>query len=54
MSIVCITPVKHLDGVYELLEKYELGWTPKTDLQGLVKNMVESDISIVDPKGWVL
>ncbi len=32
--------------------KYELGWTPKTDLQGLVKNMVESDISIVDPKGW--
>ena len=34
--------------------KYELGWTPKTDLQGLVKNMVESDISIVDPKGWVL
>ena len=34
--------------------KYELGWTPKTDLQGLVKNMVESDISIVDPKGWVI
>ena len=32
--------------------KYELGWTPKTDLQGLVKNMVESDISIVDPKVW--
>ena len=23
MSIVCITPVKHLDGVYELLEQYD-------------------------------
>ena len=35
--------------------KYELGWTPKTNFkQGLVKNMVESDISIVDPKGWVI
>jgi len=32
--------------------KYELGWTPKTDLQGLVKNMVESDIALLDPKGW--
>ena len=31
--------------------KYELGWTPKTDLQGLVKNMVESDIALLDPKG---
>jgi len=32
--------------------KYELGWTPKTNLQGLVKNMVESDIALLDPKGW--
>ena len=32
--------------------EYELGWTPKTDLQGLVKNMVESDIALLDPKGW--
>jgi GDPmannose 4,6-dehydratase len=32
--------------------KYELGWTPKTDLKGLVKNMVESDIALLDPKGW--
>ena len=31
--------------------KYELGWTPKTNLQGLVKNMVESDIALLDPKG---
>ena len=32
--------------------KYELGWKPKTNLQGLVKNMVESDIALLDPKGW--
>ena len=32
--------------------KYELGWTPKTDFQKLVKNMVESDLAILDPKGW--
>ena len=33
-------------------EKYELGWTPKTDFQKLVKNMVESDVALLDPKGW--
>ena len=32
--------------------KYELGWTPKTDFQKLVKNMVESDLALLDPKGW--
>ncbi len=32
--------------------EYELGWKPKTNLQGLVKNMVESDIALLDPKGW--
>jgi len=31
--------------------EYELGWKPKTNLQGLVKNMVESDIALLDPKG---
>ena len=32
--------------------KYELGWTPKTDFKKLVKNMVESDLALLDPKGW--
>ena len=32
--------------------KYELGWKPKTDFQKLVKNMVESDLALLDPKGW--
>ncbi len=32
--------------------KYELGWTPKTDFQKLVKNMVESDLALLDPQGW--
>ena len=32
--------------------KYELGWTPKTDFKKLAKNMVESDLAILDPKGW--
>jgi GDPmannose 4,6-dehydratase len=32
--------------------KYELGWTPKTDFKKLVKNMVESDVALLDPKGW--
>ena len=32
--------------------KYELGWAPKTDFQKLVKNMVESDLALLDPKGW--
>jgi len=35
--------------------KYELGWTPKTDFQKLVKNMVENDMALVDPHGrWTL
>ncbi len=32
--------------------KYELGWTPKTDFKKLVKNMVEYDLALIDPKGW--
>ena len=32
--------------------KYELGWKPKTDFQKLVKNMVESDVALLDPQGW--
>jgi GDPmannose 4,6-dehydratase len=32
--------------------KYELGWKPKTDFKQLVKNMVESDLALLDPKGW--
>jgi len=32
--------------------KYELGWTPKTDFKKLVKNMVESDVALLDPQGW--
>ena len=32
--------------------KYELGWTPKTDFKKLVKNMVESDLALLDPQGW--
>ena len=32
--------------------KSQLSWTPKTDFQKLVKNMVESDLAILDPKGW--
>ena len=32
--------------------KYELDWKPKTDFKQLVKNMVESDLALLDPKGW--
>jgi GDPmannose 4,6-dehydratase len=32
--------------------KYELGWEPKTNFKQLVKNMVEYDLALVDPKGW--
>ena len=32
--------------------KYDLGWKPKTEFQDLVKNMVESDVALLDPKGW--
>ena len=32
--------------------KEVLGWTPKTDFKKLVKNMVESDLALLDPKGW--
>ena len=34
--------------------KYELGWTPKTNFKQLVKNMVDYDMALVDPKGWVI
>ena len=32
--------------------KYELGWEPKTNFKKLVRNMVDYDMALVDPKGW--
>ena len=45
MSIVCITPVKHLDGVYELLEQYDnVFYEPDINKNELKKLLITHEI----------
>ena len=47
-SIVCITPVKHLDGVYEAINKYgKVYYLPEIDKNGLSKFLSESDAEFI-------
>ena len=50
MKIVCITPIKHLDGVYERLEQYgEVIYAPEISKLELTKLLSETpDIT------WIL
>ena len=36
----------------EINDDLVLKWEPKTKFQDLVKNMVESDLALLDPQGW--
>tara|TARA_Y100000034_G_scaffold72860_1_gene87788 strand:+ start:806 stop:1714 length:909 start_codon:yes stop_codon:yes gene_type:complete len=48
MKILCLTPVKHLDGVYEYLESFgEVDYKP--DLQGIDFDMYGYDIIFCNP-----